>query len=74
MVPSHDCSNTFGGQPVLRVPQGNTPAPGGPSAYAACTIARNFPSLFGGGKIPEVLPDQQRPPSGRDLLAKRSRD
>src|SRR4051794_6200828 len=32
--------------------------PGGPSAYAACTIAPNFPSLFGAGKIPEVLPDQ----------------
>ena len=31
--------------------------PGGPSAYAACTIAPDFPSLFGGGKIPEVLPD-----------------
>jgi phospholipid/cholesterol/gamma-HCH transport system substrate-binding protein len=32
--------------------------PGGPSAYAACTIAPGFPSTFGGGKIPEVLPDQ----------------
>ncbi len=32
--------------------------PGGPSAYAACTIAPDFPSIFGGGKIPEVLPDQ----------------
>jgi ABC-type transporter Mla subunit MlaD len=31
--------------------------PGGPSAYAACTIAPDFPSLFGGGKIPEILPD-----------------
>jgi phospholipid/cholesterol/gamma-HCH transport system substrate-binding protein len=31
--------------------------PGGPSAYAACTVAPDFPSLFGGGKIPEVLPD-----------------
>jgi phospholipid/cholesterol/gamma-HCH transport system substrate-binding protein len=30
---------------------------GGPSAYAPCTIAPNFPSLFGGGSIPEVLPD-----------------
>jgi ABC-type transporter Mla subunit MlaD len=35
----------------------NPTPPGGPSAYAACTIAPNFPSLFGGGKIPEVLPD-----------------
>jgi phospholipid/cholesterol/gamma-HCH transport system substrate-binding protein len=37
-----------------------SPIPGanGPSAYAACTVAPNFPSLFGGGKIPEVLPDQ----------------
>jgi phospholipid/cholesterol/gamma-HCH transport system substrate-binding protein len=96
IFPNHDCNNTFGGQPVVRVPQGHTPAPGGapqsesgqfplssavspqspnfiapnsdvdanplppggPSAYAACTIAPNFPSLFGGGKIPEVLPDQ----------------
>jgi phospholipid/cholesterol/gamma-HCH transport system substrate-binding protein len=31
--------------------------PGGPSAFAPCTIAPNFPSAFGGGKIPEVLPD-----------------
>src|SRR4051812_13783162 len=41
-------------------PEGNANPlpPGGPSAYAACTIAPNFPSLFGGGTIPEVLPDQ----------------
>ncbi|HEY7266398.1 MAG TPA: MlaD family protein [Solirubrobacterales bacterium] len=32
--------------------------PGGPSAFAACTIAPNFPAIFGGGKVPEVLPDQ----------------
>jgi phospholipid/cholesterol/gamma-HCH transport system substrate-binding protein len=32
--------------------------PGGPSAYAACTVAPDFPSTFGGGRIPEVLPDQ----------------
>ncbi len=31
--------------------------PPGPSAYAACTIAPNFPSIFGGGPIPEVHPD-----------------
>ena len=31
--------------------------PPGPSAYAACTIAPNFPSIFGGGKIPEVHQD-----------------
>jgi ABC-type transporter Mla subunit MlaD len=31
--------------------------PGGPSAFAACTIAPNFPGVFGGGKVPEVLPD-----------------
>src|SRR4029077_6827394 len=31
--------------------------PGGPSAYAACTVAPDFPSIFGGGKIPEILPD-----------------
>ena len=35
----------------------NSLPPGGPSAYAACTVAPNFPSIFGGGKIPEVLPD-----------------
>jgi phospholipid/cholesterol/gamma-HCH transport system substrate-binding protein len=32
--------------------------PGGPSAYAGCTVAPNFPSIFGSGTIPEVLPDQ----------------
>jgi ABC-type transporter Mla subunit MlaD len=96
IFPSHDCSNTFGGQQVTMVHQGDTPTPGGapqsesgqfplssavsplspnfvapnsdvnanplppggPSAYAACTVAPDFPSLFGGGKIPEVLPDQ----------------
>jgi ABC-type transporter Mla subunit MlaD len=31
--------------------------PGGPSAFAPCTIAPNFPAAFGGGKVPEVLPD-----------------
>jgi hypothetical protein len=31
--------------------------PPGPSAYDACTIAPNFPSIFDGGKIPEVLQD-----------------
>ena len=31
--------------------------PPGPSAYAACTIAPNFPAAFGGAKVPEVLPD-----------------
>jgi phospholipid/cholesterol/gamma-HCH transport system substrate-binding protein len=36
---------------------GGTAASPGPSAYAACTIAPDFPSLFGGGKIPSVLPD-----------------
>jgi phospholipid/cholesterol/gamma-HCH transport system substrate-binding protein len=96
IFPNHDCNNTFGGQPVLYVPNGSTPAPGaapqsesgqfplsslvspqspnfvapnsdvdanplppgGPSAYAACTIAPDFPSIFGGGKIPEILPDR----------------
>jgi hypothetical protein len=32
--------------------------PGGPSAYAGCNVAPNFPSEFGGGSIPEILPDQ----------------
>ena len=31
--------------------------PGGPSAFAACTIAPNFPSMFGGGKIPIITRD-----------------
>jgi ABC-type transporter Mla subunit MlaD len=31
--------------------------PPGPSAYAGCTIAPNFPSIFGGGPVPEVHPD-----------------
>ena len=31
--------------------------PGGPSAYAACTVAPNFPSLFGGGMVPTVNRD-----------------
>ncbi len=31
--------------------------PPGPSAYAACTIAPAFPAVFGGGRIPMVLPD-----------------
>jgi len=35
-------------------PIGNPP---GPSAFAACTIAPNFPALFGGGKIPIVSPE-----------------
>jgi phospholipid/cholesterol/gamma-HCH transport system substrate-binding protein len=87
IFPSHDCNNTFGGQPVTHNPPssppqeesgqfpfssienptspdmvgpnfpGGTPASPGPSAYAACTIAPNFPSIFGGGKVPEVRPD-----------------
>jgi phospholipid/cholesterol/gamma-HCH transport system substrate-binding protein len=36
---------------------GNTPASPGPSAYAACTIAPNFPSIFGGGIVPIVNRD-----------------
>ena len=31
--------------------------PGGPSAFAPCTIAPDFPSAFGGGKIPQVPQD-----------------
>jgi phospholipid/cholesterol/gamma-HCH transport system substrate-binding protein len=87
IFPSHDCNNTFGGQPVTSNPPSSPPQtesgqfpasslvnpnvpqqvgthfpgypinPPGPSAYAACTIAPDFPSVFGGGKIPEVLPD-----------------
>jgi phospholipid/cholesterol/gamma-HCH transport system substrate-binding protein len=36
---------------------GGTPASPGPSAYAACTIAPDFPSLFGGAKVPVVSRD-----------------
>jgi phospholipid/cholesterol/gamma-HCH transport system substrate-binding protein len=31
--------------------------PGGPSAFAPCTIAPDFPDLYGGGKIPIVTPE-----------------
>ena len=31
--------------------------PPGPSAYAGCTVAPNFPSIFGGEVVPEVLQD-----------------
>lgn len=37
---------------------GGTAMSPGPSAYAACTIAPNYPSVFGGQVIPQVLPDQ----------------
>jgi phospholipid/cholesterol/gamma-HCH transport system substrate-binding protein len=87
IFPSHDCNNTFGGQPVTHNPPssppqeesgqfpfsslvnptnpnqvgpnfpGGTPASPGPSAYAACTVAPNFPSIFGGGGVPEVHRD-----------------
>jgi len=87
IFPSHDCNNTFGGQPVTHNPAssppqeesgqfpfsslanptspdqvgpnfpGGTPASPGPSAYAACTVAPNFPSLFGGGAVPVVHQD-----------------
>jgi len=87
IFPSHDCNNTFGGQPVTHNPEssppqeesgqfpfssvvsptspdmigpnfpGSTPASPGPSAYAACTVAPGFPSIFGGGEVPQVLPD-----------------
>jgi phospholipid/cholesterol/gamma-HCH transport system substrate-binding protein len=87
IFPSHDCNNTFGGQPVTHNPAssppqeesgqfpfsslvnptspdqvgpnfpGGTPASPGPSAYAACTVAPNFPSLFGGGPVPLVHQD-----------------
>ena len=88
IFPSHDCNNTFGGQPVTHNPPSSPPQeesgqfpfssienpsvpqmvgsnfpgfpinPPGPSAYAACTVAPNFPSIFGGGAVPEVRPDQ----------------
>jgi phospholipid/cholesterol/gamma-HCH transport system substrate-binding protein len=87
IFPSHDCNNTFGGQPVTHNPAssppqeesgqfpfsslvnptspdqvgpnfpGGTPASPGPSAYAACTVAPDFPSLFGGGPVPVVHQD-----------------
>jgi hypothetical protein len=33
------------------------PNSNGPAAFAACTIAPNFPAAFGGDKIPQVFPD-----------------
>jgi hypothetical protein len=87
IFPSHDCSNTFGGQEVTHNPPSSPPQeesgqfpfsslenptvpqmvgsnfpgyptnPPGPSAYAACTVAPNFPSLFGGGKVPVITRD-----------------
>jgi ABC-type transporter Mla subunit MlaD len=87
IFPSHDCDNTFGGQPVTHDPPssppqeesgqfpfsslvnptnpnqvgpnfpGGIPASPGPSAYAGCTVAPNYPSIFGGGVIPEVHRD-----------------
>jgi phospholipid/cholesterol/gamma-HCH transport system substrate-binding protein len=36
---------------------GHSDAMPGPSAYAGCTIAPNWPSIFGGGQVPSVLPD-----------------
>jgi phospholipid/cholesterol/gamma-HCH transport system substrate-binding protein len=33
------------------------PGTGGPSAFAPCTIAPNFPAAFGGEQVPQVLPD-----------------
>src|SRR3954451_23340349 len=87
IFPSHDCNNTFGGQPVTHNPPSSPPQeesgqfpfssvinpavpqqvgpnfPGfpinspGPSAYAGCTVAPNYPSVFGGGAIPEVHQD-----------------
>jgi phospholipid/cholesterol/gamma-HCH transport system substrate-binding protein len=88
IFPSHDCNNTFGGQPVTHDPPSSPPQeesgqfpfssiespqvpqmvgsnfpgypinPPGPSAYAGCTVAPNYPSIFGGGAVPEVRPDQ----------------
>jgi phospholipid/cholesterol/gamma-HCH transport system substrate-binding protein len=88
IFPSHDCNNTFGGQPVTHNPPSAPPQeesgqfpfssivnpddprqvgpnfpgfpinPPGPSAYAACTVAPNYPSTFGGGSIPVVNRDQ----------------
>jgi phospholipid/cholesterol/gamma-HCH transport system substrate-binding protein len=87
IFPSHDCTNTFGGQQVTHDPPSSPPQeesgqfpfssienptvpqmvgsnfpgfpinPPGPSAYAGCTDAPNFPSLFGGGKVPIVNRD-----------------
>src|SRR3954466_15141341 len=87
IFPSHDCSNTFGGQEVTHNPPSSPPQeesgqfpfsslenptvpqmvgsnfpgyptnPPGPSAYAACPVAPNFPSLFGSGKVPVIPRD-----------------
>jgi phospholipid/cholesterol/gamma-HCH transport system substrate-binding protein len=36
---------------------GHSDSEPGPASYAGCTIAPNWPSAFGGGQIPSVLPD-----------------
>src|SRR5262245_39081488 len=36
---------------------GGTPARPGPSAYAGCTVAPNFPAIFGGGAVPQIHRD-----------------
>jgi phospholipid/cholesterol/gamma-HCH transport system substrate-binding protein len=38
-------------------PDNQTSPNNGPSAFAACTIAPNWPSIFGGAKVPMILPD-----------------
>jgi ABC-type transporter Mla subunit MlaD len=88
IFPSHDCNNTFSGQPVTHNPPSSPPQeesgqfpfssivnpnvpqqvgsnfpgfpinPPGPSAYAACTLAPSYPSIFGGTVIPQVHQDQ----------------
>jgi phospholipid/cholesterol/gamma-HCH transport system substrate-binding protein len=65
--PSHDCNNTgatggLGNGQVTANPPSNPPQtegqfliPGG--AFAACTIAPPFPSIFGGSQVPHITAD-----------------
>jgi virulence factor Mce-like protein len=71
VFPSFDCENTgsthpqgevllTGGTTPAPAEQGNFPLPM-PSAFPPCTLQQNdlglFPTLFGGGRLPQILPD-----------------
>lgn len=73
VFPNFDCANTGspnpggevllssgGAAPSTPVEQGNFPLPA-PSAFPPCTLQQNdlglFPTIFGGGRLPQILPD-----------------
>jgi hypothetical protein len=71
VFPSFDCANTGSTHPQGEVllTGGTTPAPAeqsnfplpAPAAFPPCTLQQNdmgfFPSAFGGGRLPQILPD-----------------